>query len=98
MLTGIVPPLAVSLFHWEDFSLAIGNGMLLPAWETLLESRSEIESKRDHLNDDQRLRLARADAIIRTKLIPLLRSFGRYDYYCHLRENQERMNWWYFLD
>ncbi len=98
MLTGIVPPLAVSLFHWEDFSLASGNGMLLPAWEILLETRSEIENKSGHLNDDQRLRLARADAIIRTGLIPLLRRLGCFNSYYRLRENQERMNWWYFLD
>ncbi len=98
MITAVVTPLAVLLFHWEDFSVALADGVLLPDWEELLESRSEIESKSEHLNDDQRLRLAKADAMIRRRLVPLLRSLGRLAYYRQLCDGQERMNWWYFID
>lgn len=98
MLTGIVPPLAVSLMHWEDFSVAVNDGVLLPTWESLLEMRSEVEGRSEYLNDDQRLRLANADSIVRKKFVPLLRRLGRYEYYCQLGEKQERMSWWYFLD
>ncbi|RPH34093.1 hypothetical protein EHM92_07975 [bacterium] len=98
MVTGIVPPLAISLFHWEDFAAAINGGALLPAWQALLAARTEIEARSHHLNDDQRLRLANADAIVRKSFVPLLHKLGLYDYYSTLREKQERMKWWYFLD
>jgi hypothetical protein len=98
MAFGTVPTLAASLFHWEDFSIEINQGILDPSWPTLLETRTEIEEKTSHLNDDQRLRLANADAIVRSGLMPLLRQSGACAAYDCLRDTLQRENWWYCLD
>ena len=85
------------IFFWEDFSRDIARGFLPLAWKELLTVRSRLEMKASQLNDEQRLRLERADRIVRSELAALLEKKGHTNEYRELGTTHDRHDWWFYL-
>lgn len=86
------------LYFWEDFALKLDVGTLPVLWKVLLETRTRLENRIGQVNEEQRVRLEKADATVRKKLVPMLKKEGLFGEYCLIRRSKDVSCWWHYLE